>query len=390
MWLPELSLRQQMTNDVMPGHLVPMSSWSSTAWKLAKHDGFVAQSLLCLTLVILGVRTHDESVTMEASKQYQLVLTRLQNKIATLGQVGYSVDRDDHIASIAAAGFCCSQIEYILQSWYNGDRHLEGMASLLQACGPSCLENEVVRKIFSDHCVLWVSCSVTHRKQSLYSSWPWAEVVWDSLMAPNQSGYRITTTARQLPALLEEFDAALEVHQKAAMKVAVHGLMRFVSEMDDALLKAADRKIPQPSANAYLPMAARPADSGPSALSHIVASGYASAFIVHASTSAWEGIRLLSTDAGAQSGRSEDQIRRTCEQSLENLRLAVDRLTTGGNGLVTAAPLLFFLDSAWIGCTALSKNCGYNLEDVKPWFRKHGMQVTGLGYRPLQEPWGKV
>lgn len=78
-WLPE-DLLQQCSSDNPSGSLVPMSAWPSTAWRLskAKPDSYVSHALLCLTLVLLGVRTQDMSLITEASRHYDRVLLQLQ------------------------------------------------------------------------------------------------------------------------------------------------------------------------------------------------------------------------------------------------------------------------------------------------------------------------
>lgn len=130
--------------------MVPMSAWPLIAWKLAKKkdESFVAHSLLCLTLCVIGSQTKDLRLVAEAARHYARVLHQFQAQVSLLAKTGYSAKHDDHVASLAAAGFCCSQIEYILQSWTNGDRHLQGMASLLEACGPACLRHDDTRSIF--------------------------------------------------------------------------------------------------------------------------------------------------------------------------------------------------------------------------------------------------
>lgn len=125
-WLPN-SLVQSFTQGgdlVIPGAL-----WSSTVWKLAKRkeESFVAHALLVLTLCVIGAQTGDFRLIAESSQHYARVLNQFQAQVSLLARKGYSAKQDEHVASLAAAGYCCSQVEYILQSWSNGDRHLEGL-----------------------------------------------------------------------------------------------------------------------------------------------------------------------------------------------------------------------------------------------------------------------
>lgn len=148
-WLPH-SLVRNYTSGGEIDAMVPMSAWPLVAWKLAKKkdESFVAHALLCLTLCVIGTQTGDLRLLGEASRHYARVLHQFQAHVSLLANSGYTARQDDHVASLAAAGFCCSQIEYILESWTNGDRHLQGMASLLEACGPACLRHDDTRDIF--------------------------------------------------------------------------------------------------------------------------------------------------------------------------------------------------------------------------------------------------
>lgn len=330
---------------------------------------------------------HDQSMAMEASRQYQLVLSQFQQRVSRFGQVGYSSRTDNHVAALAAAGFCCSQIEYIQESWSNGDQHLEGMASLLQACGPSCLNNTDSRGLFGDHCVLWISCSVTHRKQSIYSEWPWADNGWGDITGACRSTQRILRIASQLPTLLEQFDDSLDNDVELALFDAVRSLHSFILDLQHVLRDFEATGILEWEAPAQFWKSSSEADLGLRSLPTAIARGYASAYMIHATASAWEGMRLLSRDEMQLCNTSEDRLRQICEQHLERLRSYIEELSYGRHGLVTTSPMLFLLDSAWIGCTAVSDFCGYDLDEVKTWFRKYGNQVTGMGYRPLREPW---
>lgn len=358
--------------------VVPLSAWPSTAWMLSKNDSFVAQSLLCLTLVIIGVRTSDVSVLAEASRQYDYVLSQFQARVSILAARGYSAAQDSYVASLAAAGFCCSQIEYILQSWPNGDRHLQGMAGLLQVCGPECLKNNDIGKIFFDHCLLWMSCCVTHRQGSIYSEWPWKEEEWKGLASVCGYGQDLIICVGNLPSLLGEYDKLLE-------QGAFDDMGEVLAELGSIITKLQHLKhapsIPQSSSE----MVQRQ-----SFLAGAMARGYTSGFIVHAAATAWKALRHPSIgDVMTKSAPcwTEDSLREICEHNLIQLCRSVDELANGRFALVASSPLLFLVDTAWIGYSTMAEHVGYDVVGVIPWFRQMGTQISATGYRPLREPW---
>lgn len=125
----------------------------------------------------------------------------------------------------------------------------------------------------------------------------------------------------------------------------------------------------------------------------VVMTGYTSAYVQHAGVTAWRLIRAMNSQTPVQTPTAygfdltEGRFREGCERHLTVIRNSVDEMASDRFGMIMASPLLFLLDSAWLGYRALQNFCGFDIEAVTPWFVKIGSHVTGMGYRPLREPW---
>lgn len=389
-WLPH-SLVVDYTHGREAGAMVPMSAWPLVTWKLAKRkdESFVAHALLCLTLCVIGSQTGDIRLVAEAARHYTRVLHQFQAQVRLLASTGYSAKHDDHVACLAAAGFCCSQVEYILQSWTNGDRHLQGMASLLQACGPACLRHEETRSIFYDHYLLWTSCAITHRRTTIYSQAPFLDLDWLDLP---MSCKTLIATATRIPELLEEYDNLKQSDDNPDMQGL---LQRLIDVTTDAELQGqSENFVGCPcSPGALGPTASTRCQASKCSFFTVIMEGYASAFVQHASIAVWEIIRSQEhgqprpSPYNSTAELTDERLREGCERHLAQICHSINELANDRFGMITASPLLFLLDTAWIGHRALSDFCGYDLDEVRPWFKKIGRYVTSTGYRPLRELW---
>lgn len=370
-WLPEPLVREY-TSDNESRSMVPMSAWPLVTWKLAKRndESFVAHSLLCLIFCTLGARTGNLGLIGEASRHYARVLQQFQSQVARLARSGYSAKQDDLVASLAAAGFCCSQVEYILQSWSNGDRHLQGIASLLQVCGPLCLKHRDTQRIFYDHCLLWISCSVVHRRPSIYSRWLCEGIDWTETMSSCDPARKLLTIAARIPSILEAYDISLQRFGSTQLICLLQRFSDVVVDME--VLELSSTSVPDSTTN-------------DSSLSTVIMKGYASAFLIHVLVALRKIVQSLSFDSPPAHYMTADQLYAICEHHATKLRSLIDRLTNEHYGMITTSPLLFFVDSAQIGYVALAKCGGRDRLDIGAWFTQISDQLTRRGYRPLRE-----
>ena len=396
-WLPG-SLVRNYTNGREADAMVPMSAWPLVTWKLAKRkdESFVAHALLCLTLCVIGSQTGDIRLVAEAAQHYARVLGQFRAQVSLLTRSGYSAKQDEHVASLAAAGFCCSQVEYILQSWNNGDRHLQGMASLLQACGPACLRHDDTRSIFYDHYLLWTSCAVTHRQPSIYSQAPWPETDWLDLPSSCKS---LISMATCIPPLLQEYDTLREKEASPESSEMYDLLNRLAEVAFDIEALGQTRNFITHSYNNDdqshdFCNPAIPCEVNDDTFLAVVMTAYSSGFVLHAGIAMWEilrsqpeGSRLMEHLRPYGLPLTEESLREGCDRHLMQICRSIDELAHDRFGMITSSPLLFLLDSAWLGYKALQDFCDFDIDQVRPWFAKIGRFVSGTGYRPLREPW---
>jgi hypothetical protein len=384
-WLPDTLVREASKADEA-SLTVPLSAWPSVAWKMARRheNGLVAQSVLCLTLVVLGARTGDMSLMFEASQHYGQVLQQIRTQVVMLSKDGYSDEKADHAASLLAASFCCSQTEYILRSWSNGDRHLQGIESILQTCGPACLANEDTRRIFNDHCFLWTACSVVHRRRMADMPWRTAEI--DSL---RNVALGLVPLAERVASILADYDTterssisadALELPQRIANTITDIQEFRYMLDL-------------------RMPLVNSPLISGatsrvdPDLLTFAIARGATSAQLMHMVDTAF---KLRSSDdsyvndSAGLALLTGDQLEILCETHVQQLCHLVEEIAIERFGMVTGSPSIFFLDAAWLGYVTLATYCDHDISTVRPWFVEIGKRLSSTGYRPMREPWNEV
>ena len=374
-WLPRSLVRQYTSSVEINCATVPMYGWPLVTWKLAdrNHDGFVTHALLCLHLCVIGTQTNDSRLLVEAARQYAKVLQQFQAQVRLLGRRGrYSNQQDSQIAALAAAGFCCSQLEYILESWVNGDQHLQAMASLLETCGSVALLHEDTRSIFCDHYIQWTCINIIHRRSCIYSRPQWMEYQW---LAHSPFNKALAIAAR-ISHLLEEHQGARNNNTSASPDLLQH-FANVVLDIE-AINPSRPSNPPQASEKTY--------SSG-------VMQGYTSALLIHAGVAMRE---LLSSQEDPPDYQAlgignhalgHDHVPVDLGQHVVHVCQSIDELASQNFGMVSIMIFLFFLDTAWTGYQAMQGFCGFDLDDVRPWFGKMGDYVRESGYQPLREPW---
>ncbi|KAK4950222.1 hypothetical protein LTR10_011201 [Elasticomyces elasticus] len=364
---------------------IPFSAWPSIAWRVArKHEcGLVAQSILCLTLAVFAARTGNDTLRVEATRQYGSVLHRLQHEITLLARTSNSPRQDDHVASLLAAGFGCSHIEYILRSWTNGEGlwlncHLPGINSITQACG---IEHPDSQKLSLDHRLLWTSALVILRRRPEKN-----ELVAPQAGTFNHPTQALVAIAARLASLLDERDASGGQLEAENMLDLLLQFSQIRKELEAFLVTQRSEGENQEKHE----QVGQSFDLDPDLLKAAVMQGYASALLVQTATAAWQILRSKATHSVSVDGElplTEDAVRSTCLDHVLQLRWIITELAHERYSMLTACPLLFMIDSAFTGYTALSQYHGYDLYGIREWFTKIGTYMTGLGFRPLREPW---
>ncbi|OQO01107.1 hypothetical protein B0A48_13350 [Cryoendolithus antarcticus] len=391
-WIPDGLLRRYTSPDAS-GDLVPMSSWAFSAWNLAsrRHESVVGQSLVCLTLVTLGTQMGDKTVLADATRQYDLVLQRLRTQLSLLARRQRRAERNQQIAELTAASYVCSQMEYVLREWKASDLHLQGMESLWHACDQSCLEDVNLRLVFHDYCLLWISCSVIHRKHSFEIPTAWCAGASEAPTTPAASIImKRLAVAQQLPALLEEYDNSLPSCPITEQVDLLRRLLRVIEDIGTMNLFCNHSVDPGKRICPALPKSCTTVRASLPCLNSRILSCYAYGYALQASMTVWDLVRRLESNATIAMTElpiSERKIATNCEELLAETCLSICQLTDQGFGLFTTSPCLFALDTAWTAHTVLAKYRGFDLDEVRPWFLELGTKLAGVGYPPLREPW---
>jgi len=80
-----------------------------------------------------------------------------------------------------------------------------------------------------------------------------------------------------------------------------------------------------------------------------------------------------------------DQLLATCECQVMNLCSSIDHLANESYGMLTASPLLFFIDAAWIAYDMMEQHHGGEFSEARAWLTNISNQLAKRGYVPYRE-----
>ena len=83
------------------------------------------------------------------------------------------------------------------------------------------------------------------------------------------------------------------------------------------------------------------------------------------------------------------QLLATCECQVMNLCSSIDHLANESYGMLTASPLLFFIDAAWIAYDVLEEHHGSDLSEARAWLTNISNQLAKRGYVPYRKLGGE-
>jgi len=232
---------------------------------------------------------------------------------------------------------------------------------------------------------LWASYLVTHRCRAERTHW--------QLMLPQATSraplYRFTSRfvalGERVASLLEDSDALWRQDDFERAYELFQNFAKIIADIEDfnsTLCSFAELASP----GSHIKTSAQ---CSPDSLTATILQGYGLACLIHSAVAAWNIARTFGTRPNGEALNvpiAQDRLQSLCEDACRTIsELAVERY-----GLMTGAPILFFIDSAWIGYAALEEYGGRNISEVRSWFMDIGAHMAGTGYRPLREPWMKT
>ncbi|KAK4556684.1 hypothetical protein LTR86_006255 [Recurvomyces mirabilis] len=366
---------------------LPYTPWPSVTWQLAESDGqgLVAQALSCLTLVALGMKTKTCKMIGKARCQYDKVLCGLQAEMIKLHAIHDPEVREQHINLIASVGFCCSQFEYILGSWENGDQHIQGMISLWPPKQTHAMNDESQR-MFGDAWLLCIACCVTKHQAAAYSPTEWIRGWTSSQDTAREPLRTLLAVGERVASILQDHDQRVMFGRLESMQDVQQALGSAVDDID-VFVKSQEVPSMAEWLDANSGTLHNPTLVSLKPLPAAVISGYASSFVLQSIGTAWRLARTQSGETFQASHASEMRLQRMCEDHLRKLCQLVQDLYDQRYKMVTVSTLLHLIDSARVGFATLWEFCGGSTNVAPPWYISIGNHVASTGYQNLKEPW---
>ncbi|KAK5742342.1 hypothetical protein LTR17_003354 [Elasticomyces elasticus] len=232
--------------------------------------------------------------------------------------------------------------------------HLPGINSITQACG---VEHVDSKELSLDHRLLWTSALVVLRQRPNKNDL--VAPKGDAIIHPTQA---LVAIAARLASLLDELDASIEQIEAENMLGLLLQFSQIRAELEaffaEQRLEGAYQEQHEYVRQSF--------DLDPNLLKADVMQGYASALLVQTATAAWQILRSKAMHSMGVDGElplTEDGVHLTCVDHVLQLRRTITELAT------------------------LSQYHGYDLSGTREWFTEIGIYMTGIGYRPLREPW---
>ncbi|CVK98724.1 uncharacterized protein FPRN_04035 [Fusarium proliferatum] len=195
------------------GQLFPLQATrhSTTGWiqivqYLAQNDAGVRTGLLANALALVGQKTEQFSVVMEACNMYTKALQTLAQ---SLRHIKPEETTEDHrlMTSALLAAFELLQVSDGRQSWLHGMtwlRHSAGQKAIILARGPEGYKEGSAHQLFADGRLHLIYPNIHERKRSVFNTPEWKSIPWSTL-AKNPKD-ELVDILLEIPGLLEDLE----------------------------------------------------------------------------------------------------------------------------------------------------------------------------------------
>ena len=195
----------EFNNGAMP---VTCSMWVVTACSSAIYHGtdVLSDSILSMALCIIGAQRKDDRISVAGLKTYQRALHRVQRGLGIFLKVTMSSEMTRGFLPLSC--LACAMTELTAHgSMENFLRNLDGIALMIQQCGPASLESPVMRILYYEHRSMYVATCFFMRRSCFYSRKAWIELAWKGTERLASTWFqRLLDIAYSIPELMEEYD----------------------------------------------------------------------------------------------------------------------------------------------------------------------------------------
>ena len=178
----------------------------------------VKESLLSMSLCIVGPGTgrNGQDFVTAGLLAYQRAVRMIQKCLdiakgqSSLFNQGDTEVQKSKTAYLLLACLTCGMTEAFLDhySHLNALKHLDGMAVLMQQCGPESLQDSpLLRAVFYEHRTMYFLFRALDRKSCFYDRSEWVDFSWKASEKQARSHMQtLLDVAFRLPTLMEAFD----------------------------------------------------------------------------------------------------------------------------------------------------------------------------------------
>lgn len=261
------SLLERLRSDgkVLP---VPCSTWLILACD-APPDNESAQGLkeailsmsLCLESTDYSHDSSSRDLVTAGLRAYQRAIKIIQKNIAVSNKLllearkGRKMVGRDAMACIAyllLACLACAMTEMMIDrsSHINCVNHLEGMATLIQQCGPeSLMDCAVLRAAFYEHRTMYVAFCFLERRGCFYGRSEWIDFEWREKEKQARTHMQtMLDIAYPIPGMLEGFDRLSKAPScPTASIMRMWEMLRMTNDLDVALQRWWKLRVERPS-----------------------------------------------------------------------------------------------------------------------------------------------
>ena len=263
------TMLKQLRHDgkVLP---VPCSTWLVLACD-APPDNESSQglkeSILSMSLCLVSTESNEDNSSRDlitaGLRAYQRAIRIIQKNLALSNKLLLEargarkrVGRDAMacIGYLLLACLACAMTEMMIDrsSHINCVKHLEGMATLIQQCGPESLrDSAVLRAAFYEHRTMYVAFCFLDRRDCFYGRREWIDFEWRE--EEKQARTHMQTMldiGYPIPGMLEKFDMLSKVPSSSTAPIMqMREMLHMANDLDAALQRWWKLRVERPSLN---------------------------------------------------------------------------------------------------------------------------------------------
>ncbi|CZR63374.1 uncharacterized protein PAC_13271 [Phialocephala subalpina] len=194
------------------------ASWIATACSLAlksQHSEMLSDSLLAMSLSLVGLDRHEGELSTASLKQYSRALNGLRSGLAPRPS-GLS---QHQVNAALVTSLACGMYEMMTNKSLSAlMHHLNGVSAILKTRGVENLQSDSSRRTFYEYRSIHLPIALSTRKANFLSLPKWINPPWKTLepLSASKLG-TVIDIGFEIPVLMEKFDNLQQQEQIASV-----------------------------------------------------------------------------------------------------------------------------------------------------------------------------